>query len=415
MFLALGLVIAGVVLFGQTVPEQVERGIIAGHLQGYADVATLMSAEEALPREGEWSTGDTTALDTFVRDHLLGHDTVRIKIWAPDGTIVYSDERSLIGATFPQEQALAAAFAGNAIAERPDFSSEENRSEQTLPPVWEFYVPIPGADGEPVAVFEVYHLAATFQETRDSVKGFVAMSTLTGSVFVVAVISAIMVSQGKRALRQQRRAETMFGDLVRAQTEERERIVGALHDDIGQRLYRVHYGLQDLASMSGDGIGDRLESVDRLVLEADAALRAELKALRHGSPEELRLDTALHELVELTEAETPLSMTLDIDAEWAGEGPGRIALFRAAREAIVNVRKHSGAGEAHIVVRRRARRVVVSVEDDGVGTDEDEGVGLAVARERLELLGGGLKVNGTGGRGTRVTAWLPIEVYEGHE
>jgi signal transduction histidine kinase len=224
-----------------------------------------------------------------------------------------------------------------------------------------------------------------------------------------------MVSQGRRSLNQQKRAATMFGDLVRARADEREHIVGALHDDIGQRLYRIHYGLQYLLSRTDDGAADRLQAVDQIVLEADSALRAELKSLRHGAPEELRLDTALHELVELTEAESPLAIEVDIDPACKGEGSGRIALFRAVNEAIVNVRKHADATRATIVVRKNPPRVVVTVEDDGIGSSGDEGVGLAVVRERLEVLGGGLKVRAAKDRGTRVTAWLPVEVCEGDE
>lgn len=414
LLMAFGLVIVVIVLLAQTVPSQVERGIIDGHVQGYSDFAESMGwAEIPLGASGE--DADLAALDRFVQENLLGHDTVRIKIWSPNGTIAYSDERSLIGTTFPQEPAVAEAFTGRAVVQRPDPSSGQNRSVDAFPPVWEFFVPVPGPKDRPVAVLEIYHLAAAFQATADSVWRYVTVTSVAGVAFLALVVLSIMVSQGRRSLNQQKRAATMFGDLVRARADEREHIVGALHDDIGQRLYRIHYGLQDLLSRSDDGAADRLHAVDQIVLEADSALRAELKSLRHGAPEELSLDTALHELVELTEAESSLAIEVDIDPACKGEGTGRIALFRAVSEAIVNVRKHADATQATIVVRKNPPRVVVTVEDDGIGSSGDEGVGLAVVRERLELLGGGLKMKAATGGGTRVTAWLPVEVCEGDE
>jgi len=414
LLMAFGLVFVVIVLLAQTVPSQVERGIIDGHIQGYSDFAENMERAE-IPLGASGEDADLTALDRFVQENLLGHDTVRIKIWSPNGTIAYSDERSLIGTTFPQEPALAEAFTGRAVAQRLDPSSEQNRSEDAFPPVWEFFVPVPGPNDRPVAVLEIYHLAAAFQESADSVWRYVTLTSVAGVALLALVVLSIMVSQGRRSLNQQKRAATMFGDLVRARADEREHIVGALHDDIGQRLYRIHFGLQDLLSRSDDGAADHLQAVDQIVLDADSALRAELKSLRHGAPEELPLGTALHELVELTEAESSLAIEVDIDPSCKGDGTGRIALFRAVNEAIVNVRKHADATRATIIVRKNPPRVVVTVEDDGIGSYGDEGVGLALVRERLELLGGGLKVRAATGRGTRVTAWLPVEVCEGAE
>jgi signal transduction histidine kinase len=90
-------------------------------------------------------------------------------------------------------------------------------------------------------------------------------------------------------------------------------------------------------------------------------------------------------------------------------------LFRAAQEALMNVRKHAGAGTATISVRRMWNGVALAVADDGNGNRGDEGIGLAVTRERIEALGGTLKVKARPGRGTTVTAWLPAAACEDPE
>lgn len=411
--MVVGLVVAATLLLAQTVPAQVERAIINAHVRGYTGVAERMSLAGILPGS-RGAVADIAALDEFVAENLLGHDTVRIKIWSPAGMVVYSDERSLIGTSAPPEPVFAEALAGVAVVDHREASPEENGTEAGLPPVWEFHVPIPGPDGRPVGVIEVSHLEASFAETADSVWRYVTLSSVAGAVLLAVALLAVMVAQGRRALEQQQRAETMFGNLVRARAEERAHIVGALHDDIGQRLYRIHFGLQDLLSRTNDGLADDVGAVDQLVLEVEASLRDELKSLRNGASDQLRLDTALHELAEVTEAESALNVVVDVDpACTRGNGTGRIALFRATREAIVNVRKHADASNATIVVRKKSRRVFVTVTDDGIGSPGDEGVGLAVARERIEALGGGLNVKAEPRRGTRVQVWLPADVCEG--
>jgi len=127
------------------------------------------------------------------------------------------------------------------------------------------------------------------------------------------------------------------------------------------------------------------------------------------------LDTALYELVELTESETDLMIRLYMEPACNGKGSGRIALFNAAQEALMNVRKHSDAESVSISVRRAQSGVVLVVTDDGNGKRGDEGVGLAVSRERVEALGGTLKVKARAGRGTTVRAWLPTAACEQFE
>jgi signal transduction histidine kinase len=410
---ASALVVVASILLAQTVPTLVERVIIDGETQGLSDVAERIAQAGILP-EGPAEGSEIVELDEFSRLNLLGHDTIRIAVWARDGTVLYSSEHSLIGRRF-SEPAVSSTFSGTAVASRPDLLALESQSEGGIGPAWELYVPIPGPDGEVRAVLETVHLSAPVEEMVGSVRRYVTWSSIVGVALLAAVVVSIMMSQGRRALRQQQRAESMFGELVRARADERTRIVGALHDDIGQRLYRIHYGLQDLASRTDGGVAADVHAVNDLVLAVDGSLRRELRTLRHGVAEELRLDTALHELVELTEAESGLSIDVDIDPACAGDGTGRIALFRAAREAIVNVRKHAEATNVRVEVRKSPRHVVVTVSDDGVGSSGDEGVGLAVARERLEILGGGLGVKASHGRGTRVKAWLPTGVCEDHE
>jgi signal transduction histidine kinase len=82
-------------------------------------------------------------------------------------------------------------------------------------------------------------------------------------------------------------------------------------------------------------------------------------------------------------------------------------VFRAAAEALTNVRKHAGATTIEVTVRSDAEGVEVVVEDDGNGAKAIPGLGLTTTRERVETLGGELEVESNSGRGTRFRIGIP--------
>lgn len=98
----------------------------------------------------------------------------------------------------------------------------------------------------------------------------------------------------------------------------------------------------------------------------------------------------------------------------AGAALGRdleVVLLRTAQEALANVRKHSGASRATVELRVVGSEATLTVADDGCGFDAGaaaDGFGLAGLRARLELAGGRLSVDSVAGRGTSLTAVVPV-------
>jgi two-component system NarL family sensor kinase len=87
-------------------------------------------------------------------------------------------------------------------------------------------------------------------------------------------------------------------------------------------------------------------------------------------------------------------------------------LFRAAQELLLNVVQHAGVNEAALRVRRRGRYVGLRVSDQGRGFDPQElwkaaGFGLLSIRERVELLGGRMKIKGVRSRGSVFRVVVP--------
>jgi signal transduction histidine kinase len=96
----------------------------------------------------------------------------------------------------------------------------------------------------------------------------------------------------------------------------------------------------------------------------------------------------------------------------------RVLLFRTVNELLINVVKHAQAQKTKVSVRRDRDNIKINVEDDGIGFDVSKtqhhvdkagGFGLFRIRERLNYLGGQIKIESEPNRGTRVSLVVPVK------
>jgi signal transduction histidine kinase len=204
----------------------------------------------------------------------------------------------------------------------------------------------------------------------------------------------------------------------------------------------LHDGpLQDLAALLGDVRHFRtqldeslpatelrdllLGRVDDLELRV-LALEESLRDLtRPSDPSDPRAPD-VHELLEAEIAEfrseTGIRTTLAVRGDLQTlPGAHRFALLRVVGEALSNVRKHSGAREVCVEVRREARLLEAAIADDGFGLDVERALfrgarngrlGLVGMSERARRLGGTLDVKSSPGGPTRVALSLPVSEEE---
>jgi signal transduction histidine kinase len=90
-----------------------------------------------------------------------------------------------------------------------------------------------------------------------------------------------------------------------------------------------------------------------------------------------------------------------------------LCIFRIIQEALRNVAKHSGAGEASVELSGYNDSIDLCVSDTGAGFDPKSikvmgGIGLISMRERLRLVGGHLSIESEPSRGTRIRARIPL-------
>jgi signal transduction histidine kinase len=108
----------------------------------------------------------------------------------------------------------------------------------------------------------------------------------------------------------------------------------------------------------------------------------------------------------------------DDDSSKPLDNEARVLLFRAVRELLFNVLKHSQAIGARVCMRRAGDHLEVIVEDNGVGfapgqpaglSGKIEGFGLFSIRERLNYFGGRMEIESTPGEVTRVILTMPLQ------
>jgi signal transduction histidine kinase len=205
--------------------------------------------------------------------------------------------------------------------------------------------------------------------------------------------------------------------VLQAQETERARLSRELHDQTGQALAALKLGLgRARRAETLEGARDSLGELDALLGEALADLRTIAVELRPAALDEFGLVPALERLARTIRDSHPVEVQLVATLEEGERLPDEIetALYRIVQEALSNVVKHSEASRVDIAVVRRDQLVIATVEDDGRGFDplrtSPERLGLTGIRERASIFGGRALIESIPGRGTTITAELPLSI-----
>jgi signal transduction histidine kinase len=205
--------------------------------------------------------------------------------------------------------------------------------------------------------------------------------------------------------------------LIAAQEEERRRIARELHDEVGQVLgaLKVEIEVAQRAIASRGGSPRLLAEAQGIADSALKTVRSITQQMHPAALDDLGLaaaiDSSLRGLArrqdiraELHQTDLPERLPRDVE----------LAAYRIVQEAINNVSKHASASEVHVHLTHLKDRLLIEVEDDGIGFVEDtdrpiiaRGLGLISVRERAARLGGTFNILSTPGEGTRLIVSLP--------
>jgi signal transduction histidine kinase len=189
--------------------------------------------------------------------------------------------------------------------------------------------------------------------------------------------------------------------------EERRRLERDLHDGAQQRLVSMALNIRlARAKLNEDPLAaDKLlESAGQ---ELDSALE-ELRELARGIHPAVLTDRGLGTALETLASRAPVPVELAELPDGRLPEAVELAAYFVVAEALTNVAKYAHATHAKVEVARANGRLVVEVEDDGVGgANPENGTGLRGLADRIAVLEGRLEVDSESGRGTTVRAQIP--------
>ncbi|MCW2699649.1 MAG: putative signal transduction histidine kinase [Blastococcus sp.] len=329
--------------------------------------------------------GDAQAvarLDDVLRGRLASAEVMRVKIWAPDGRIVYSDEPRLVGAQYPlSKEDQEALEDGVTRAELSDLSRPENRYERSEGQVLEVYRVIRTPSGAPL-LFETYssYDEATSRE-RDIWLRFAPISA--GALLILLLLQIPLARRMVVQLRAgQREREQLQARVVDTSTEERRRIAGSLHDGIVQDVSASALLVAGAADRLRSGSTGRSADVADVLGQAATALRESVGSLRsllvEIYPPNLRQAGLAPALADLAARLRPRGVDVRIHVPESLDLPPQTAtlMFRVAQEALLNVAKHADSSTVEVTVTETESRHQLQISDDGIGFD------LADVRQR---------------------------------
>ena len=204
-----------------------------------------------------------------------------------------------------------------------------------------------------------------------------------------------------------------------AAVQERNRLARELHDSVTQTIFSMTLAAESsriLLKRDPKQVEHQLNRLNELAQGALEEMRTLIHELRPAAVAEDGLIPALHKHVDSLKQRDGLVVELDVHGDASIGRQQEEGLFRIVQESLNNVSKHARVDKALVTLQQNNGRVVLAVEDQGVGFDASavpasaEHMGLSSIRERTEMLKGKLKVESSPGKGTRITVDIPAEV-----
>ncbi len=199
------------------------------------------------------------------------------------------------------------------------------------------------------------------------------------------------------------------------ENEERARIARDIHDSIGQSLQAMKLNLKmqrECCRKVPHCDGDLTIFVDE-VTRLSKELRDIVLALRPAFLGATPIDEALKWLCGRMSERTGLKVQVSTSGDCSGLGDDiKLALFRICQEALANAVKHSGDTDIRVSLSIGRKSVQLHISDNGNGgassTRDSSGSGMAIMRERTELVGGNFILSSPPGLGTSVCVEVPL-------
>lgn len=382
--------------------------------------------------------------EELLRNVTLMPDIMRFKVYNPKGTIIWSDDKRLVGQTFADNEDLREALEGKVVADTTLLEKAENLFDRVpLGSAIELYVPIYNGTKELLGVIEIYKRPDVLFRDIQRARLMVLLVALGGGVLLYASLFAIVHQAAKKIDEQQENLLAMQNELVASQ---RMAAVGemaaAVAHGIGNPLSSIRAVAQvamldvkaehdpEHTQKTNAGLQRIMEQVDRVQKRMQGLLNFAKPMEPHPAPVEMNaLIGDVLETLRPRFADAAVKPNLDLglnlpklilDANHAEQilmGLITNALEATPKDGMVTVRTKAQPGNGH------APEVVVTVEDSGDGIPLENrkkvfepffttksygtGIGLPLAKKFVERNGGKIEISDSTLGGTKIDVTFP--------
>jgi signal transduction histidine kinase len=362
------------------------------------------------------------ALDTLIRDRVLGSEVVRVKLWRPDGRVLYADEPQLIGRTFPLSEDQQAALANPQVrAEVSDLSGSENQFE-IGDRLLEVYRPVWAPDGREF-LFELYSpYAPVAARSAELWRGFAGV-TISSLLLFAALAAPIVWRLLQRARADDRERTALLQHTVDASDAERRRIAATLHDGPVQELVATAFAAESAAvgaaATGNSAVAGQIRGLAAAVRGNIRVLRSLLVDIYPANLAAAGLPQALRDL-----ADTVRGRGVDVQVDLAEDLRDlteleRRLVYRVAQESVRNAATHAAPCTVVLTLHAEGDTVVLDVSDDGPGFEPESlqsrplgHFGTQVMADLVDDAGARLLLATTPGAGTAWRLIIPPTAIE---
>ena len=436
-------VIAGAVVIGSWVARQIEEGVTrnaaitsALYVDSFISPLTV-----ELQEKDTLSVGPIRALDEVFNNGPVGSRMVSVKIWRPDGTIVYTNDYDQIGKKFDVTDNLRIASQGEVVASFGNVSHLEDQLQGlTNKPLLEIYSPIRAPwSGEVMAVAEFYEDGTDLTETIALAKrqswllvGAV-MSTMAGLLMTIVFQGSKTIDRQRIALSDQLKAVTIASEqnrkLRKRVQNASERVTELNEQFLRKTSAELHDGPAQLLGFAALRIGevrkiandrqrdDELKLIGETLDKAMKEIRNLSKGLSLPHIDALSVQELISRVVRDHTERTRTNVSTNIDiGEIEVSKPVKICIYRFVQEALNNSWKHAPDSSVaiHGTYNDNTGGMLIEACDTGPGFDikntdlDTKGLGLQGLRERVRSIGGELQINAIPGKGTTLAMHVSL-------
>jgi signal transduction histidine kinase len=368
-------------------------------------------------------------LEQAIKASMTDTKVVRIKFYNRDGMVVMSTRTTQVGDDQQANIGFLSAINGTVISElvyRDSFNLFDQHSEDDN--LIQTYVPVRASPAQPiVGVLEIYtDVDALVTRTERS-----QIQIMLGVVIVLASLYLILLQIVRRADRliEQQQAtiiertrvlELLSSRLLGAEENEKRRIAQQLHEGLAQTLAAIKIHVEkaghdaDKTSLNPVSLKPIVTQMQRAIEEVcSLAMTIHPSSLdEHGLVatldwfiREFKLiyqDIQVEQEVSLKETEVPETL--------------KGTIYRIVQDELKNIAHHGQSDHIHLSLQRADGRLVLTIKDNGVSYDADDGlnrqsmerkIGLSATRERTVLSGGDFSIESNDSGGTTTSgSWL---------